>query len=341
MPAEWEPHEAVWLAWPHNSRDWPGKMAAVHWVYVEIVRLLAPGERVRILVNSAKAEMRVRRMLADVGVDFERVEFFRFPTDRSWLRDSGPTFVAREGGVEAVCWRFNAWAKYSNWRRDALIPAKIARAAGFPARKATLRGRPIVLEGGAFEVNGRGSVLATEECLLSDVQQRNPGMSRRDYETVFEQYLGASHTIWLGEGIAGDDTHGHVDDLARFLGPRTVAAVIETDRRDENYGKLRANRKRLARARDQDGRPLEIVELPMPRPIRFRGERLPASYANFYIGNRRVLAPAFNDPNDRVALRALESAFPEREVIGVHALDLVWGFGTLHCSVQQQPCAGL
>jgi agmatine deiminase len=339
MPAEWEPHEATWLAWPHESRDWPGKLPAIHWVYVEIVRLLHGREQVRILVEDARREKSVRRLLTDAGVDLDKITFFHFPTDRSWVRDSGPIFVRNRGEVAATCWRFNAWAKYDNWRRDASIPRKIARSARVRHWEPHWQDGRVVLEGGAIDVNGSGSLLTTEECLLGEVQQRNPGMSRSDWEGIFAEYLGVRHVLWLGRGIAGDDTHGHVDDLARFVAPRRVVTVVETDRRDPNYAPLRDNLRRLKNMTDQDGHRLEVVGLPMPRPLIFRGQRLPASYANFYIANGLVLVPTFNDPSDRVALRTLARLFPGREIVGVHSVDLVWGFGTLHCGTQQQPRA--
>ncbi len=337
MPAEWAPHEATWLAWPHNPKDWPGKFPPIHWIYVEIVRQLHVRERVEILIEDDRLHRRVVKMLQDAGVNLDRVRFHRCSTDRSWLRDSGPTFVAGNGEVGAVCWRFNAWAKYPNWLKDVLVAKKIAGITRSRPITPTWRGRRVVLEGGAIDTNGAGSLLTTEECLLSEVQQRNPGFNKLDYEGIFREFLGIEQTIWLEQGIVGDDTHGHVDDLARFVGPRTVATVVETDRRDDNYEPLKRNWERLKLQTDQDGKPLELVELPMPKPLYFRGVRLPASYANFYIANGLVLVPTFHDPNDRIALNQLAAAFPDREVIGIHSVDYAWGFGTLHCSTQQQP----
>lgn len=336
MPAEWEPHAATWLTWPHNSNDWPGKLATVHWTYVEIVRALSRHERVEILIKDAALERRVKKMLGDTGVDLGQVGFHRCMTDRSWVRDSGPTFVKRSDALEAVCWQFNAWAKYANWKRDVKVAGRVVRVAEATAVEATWNGRRVVLEGGAIDSNGHGCLLTTEECLLSDVQQRNEGFSREDYEGLFAEFLGVDQVLWLEHGIVGDDTHGHVDDLARFVGPNTIATVVETNRKDENYGILRPNRKRLNELRNQRGKAFDVVELPMPRPVYFRGVRLPASYANFYIANGAVLVPTFNDPNDRVALNALAGAFPKREVVPIPCIDLVWGFGTLHCSTQQQ-----
>jgi agmatine deiminase len=339
MPAEWEPHEATWLSWPHNARDWPGKIAAIPFVYAEIVRRIGAGERVRLCVNDAAAEARARRALGRAGVDLGPVAFHRVPTDRVWNRDSGPVFALRAGGGKAVLGlRFNAWAKYPDWRRDARLPARAARALRLPLLPVARRGRPVVLEGGAVDVNGRGTVLATEECLLDpEVQVRNPGFSRADYEAVFAAALGARNAIWLGKGIAGDDTHGHVDDLARFVGPRTIALCRERNPADPNHAALEENRERLESARLEDGSRPEIAFLPMPAPVAYRGQRLPASYANFYVCNAAVLVPTFDDPADRLALGLLAELLPDRPVLGIHALDLVWGLGTLHCLSQQEP----
>ena len=333
MPGEWSPHAATWLAWPHHAKDWPGKLAPVHWVYVEIVRLLTPHERVEILVEDDRLAKRVRTWLADAGVDLARVGLHRAMTDRSWVRDSGPTFVVSDTEIAAVCWRFNAWAKYNNWTSDVLVARRIAETAKCRVIVPRHKGETVVMEGGALDADGAGRLLVTEECLLSDIQVRNPGFTRDDYDAVFAEYLGADQVIWLGEGIVGDDTHGHVDDLTRFVAPNRVVTVVETDRRDDNFTRLQDNVRRLNAAG------VEVIELPMPSPLYFRQTRLPASYANFYLANDLVLVPTFNDPNDRHALDILAQAFPGREVVGVHSIDLVWGFGTLHCSTQQQPGA--
>jgi agmatine deiminase len=346
MPAEWEPHEATWIAWPHNRHDWPGKFGAIPWVYAEIVRHLHQSETVRILVNDAAGERRAARILARSGVDLARVEFFQIKTDRVWTRDYGPMFVVSDQGELAINnWIFNGWAKYNNWRRDNDVPHRAAqrlkiRRLTAPTRNGFRNTSVVVLEGGSIDVNGRGLLLTTEECLLSDVQQRNPDFTRQDYENVFARYLGVKKVLWLGRGVAGDDTHGHVDDLARFVGPRTVVVAVEDDPADANYVPLQESLERLRGMTDQNGRPLEVVPLPMPAPVVFAGQRLPASYANFYIANDRVLVPTFNDPNDRKALGVLAELFPGRTVVGIHAVDLVWGLGTLHCLTQQQPRAG-
>ncbi len=329
MPAEWEPHEATWIAWPHNRDDWPGRFAPIPWVYGEIVRRLAQVERVCILVENQDLEQGARRILKKVGADLEAVEFFRCATNRSWTRDYGPIFVRNKSGEVAITnWNFNGWAKYDNWKHDNAVTAQIA-----PALKMRVYTPGMVLEGGSIEVNDRGSLLTTEECLLSPVQARNPQLGRREVERALADYLGARKVIWLRNGIVGDDTHGHIDDLARFVNRDTVVIVSEQDKADPNYEPLREN---LALLR---AHPLRVVKLPMPRPVIFDGQRLPASYANFYIANRLVLAPTFNDPNDRVALATLARVFPDREVVGIHSSELVWGLGTLHCMTQQQPAA--
>jgi agmatine deiminase len=352
MPAEWEPHEATWVAWPHNPCDWPGKFRPIPWVYTEIVRLLATAEPVRVVVPGKRAERDARGRLERAGADLDRVEFFHARTDRSWLRDTMPSLVVRpvrpeEPGAElsplaAVEWKFNAWAKYDDYARDARLPREVARHLGltrWKPRAEVGEDRPrIVLEGGAIEVNGRGSLLTTEECLLhAEIQARNPGLAREALERVFAQYLGARHVIWLGRGIVGDDTHGHIDDIARFVDPTTVVAAVEDDPADPNHEPLRENLERLRAATDQDGRPIRVVELPMPDPVVFDGQRLPASYANFYVANGLVLVPTFNDPADRRALDVLASVFPDRRVVGLHAVDLVLGLGTLHCLSREQP----
>jgi agmatine deiminase len=357
MPAEWEPHEASWIAWPHNRDDWPGKFAPISWVYVEIVRHLSRVETVYIVVTDGKMKSRVAGMLDRAGVDPGCLKFFKAETDRVWLRDSGPTFLVRDpdrrkhtpdgspegpqGPIALLDWKFNAWAKYDNYQKDKLIPRKVARRLGLyrwmPRSERDGGLVRTVLEGGAIDVNGRGTLLTTEECLLSQVQCRNPGLDRSGIEKILADYLGARHVIWLGRGIEGDDTHGHVDDLARFVNPRTVVTVVEPRVDDPNHEPLQDNLKRLQAARDQDGQTLSVVPLPMPTPLYFDGQRLPASYANFYIANGLVLVPTFNDPSDRIALSTLGELFPDRQVVGIHCVDLVLGLGTLHCLSQQQP----
>ncbi len=356
MPAEWEPHASTWLAWPHYRGDWPGKFEPIPWVYAEIIRHLARHERVDLIVNNAVSAKQARKVLTRANALSEDVVFRRWPTDRVWTRDSGCTFVvcgagalargerkgrvsdvATETSLSAIAWRFNAWAKYSNYQHDEKISSRMAKAAGAREIRPVHGKSRVVLEGGSIDVNGCGTLLTTEECLLSKVQQRNPAMSRADYEKLFSDHLGIRKVIWLGSGITGDDTHGHVDDITRFVSPGTVVTAVEPGANDPNYEPLRENIRRLRAATDQDGRPLSIVELPMPGPIVFEGRRLPASYANFYIANGIVLVPVFNDPNDRVALDILARLFPGREVVGIYSGDLIWGFGAMHCMTQQQP----
>ena len=368
MPAEWEPHEATWLAWPHFKDDWPGKFEPIPWVYAEIIRHLSRHERVELIVNDPSSERRACKVLDRANALSDNIRFHHWPTNRVWTRDSGCTFVCtgklpsprpkagpstspdrsrtndptslgmtRNEGLAAVEWRFNAWAKYSNYKHDEKIGALMAQTAKAVEFRPMFRKKRVVLEGGSIDVNGRGTLLTTEECLLSQTQQRNPGMKRRDYEKLFADYLGIRNVIWLGSGIAGDDTHGHVDDITRFVAPDTVVTAVESDPHDPNYDPLRENIRRLREASDQDGKPLSIIEVPMPAPIFFEGRRLPASYANFYIANGLVLVPVFNDPNDRFALDILADVFPDRDVVGIYSGDLIWGFGAMHCMTQQQP----
>jgi len=374
MPAEWEPHDATWLAWPHYRDDWPGKFEPIPWVYAEIIRHLARHERVELIVNHAASEKRARKILHRANALSDNIRFHRWPTNRVWTRDSGcmfattPSFarpdsrgrlsphVSRREGHDsgdvnsqpkksgalapellAVKWRFNAWAKYSNYQHDEKIGSLMAKTADAREIRPVFGKHRVVLEGGSIDVNGQGTLLTTEECLLGNVQQRNPAMARSDYEKVFAGYLGIKNVVWLGSGIIGDDTHGHVDDITRFVAPDTVVTTVESNPDDPNYEPLRENIRRLRAAADQDGKPLAIIELPMPAPVIFEGRRLPASYANFYVANGVVLVPVFNDPNDRFALDVLADLFPDRDVIGIYSGDLIWGFGAMHCMTQQQP----
>ena len=341
MPAEWKPHEATWIGWPHNASDWPGKLAVIHWVYAEMVRKIASRELVRILVNSSDHEKRAARFLSRVGVELSCVEFFRIPTNRGWTRDFGPIFVIQRGArhkVSIARFRFNAWARYPDWKKDDEVSGRVATLLESSLLPVQHGKQHVVLEGGSVDLNGMGALLTTEECLLHPtVQVRNPGFTREDYESVFQHSLGATKVIWLGQGIAGDDTHGHVDDVCRFVGPSTVVLCQEKNAEDTNYRPLSENRERLEGMTLPDGAKIEVVPLPMPAPLFFDGRRLPASYANFYISNAAVLVPTFNDPNDRIALGILGELFRDRPVVGIHAVDLVWGFGSIHCLTQQQP----
>ncbi len=338
FPAEWPPHAASWIAWPHNRSDWPGKFVPIQWAYTEIVRHLAESETVRILVDSGEHQSRAQKFLSRVKHNEQNVEFVHIPTNRSWTRDYGPIFV-KHGKQNAILnFKFNAWAKYKDWQLDNQVAANVAKQFQFDCIDAVVDGQEFVLEGGAIDVNGVGTVISTEECLLDqNTQVRNPGLSREQTEAALKQYLGAEQVIWLGKGIAGDDTHGHVDDLCRFVNSNTVALCQESHTKDENYHALAENAERLQNVRLCNGEMLEAVPLPMPQPVIFDGMRLPASYANFYITNRSVLVPTFNDPNDRHALGLLAELIPKREVVGIHAIDLVWGFGAIHCLTQQEP----
>lgn len=334
MPAEWNRHEATWLGWPHNRHDWPGKFAPIPWVFGEMAKALSPGEKVRILVNDSTHESSARRVLQKCGATMENIEFYRFPTNRGWTRDMGPIFVKNGEKSAIVNFKFNAWAKYSDWKNDNGIAPKIAK----KLKKQIFDAQHFVLEGGAIDVNGSGTLLTTEECLLdTETQVRNPGMGRAETESLLRGFLGVTNILWLGRGIAGDDTHGHVDDLCRFVNPTTVVLCREKHVNDPNYGLLEENRERLQGMRLENGGRVQVAELPMPAPVVFDGQRLPASYANFYIGTGAVIVPTFNDPNDRIAIGILSELFAGRPVIGIHAVDLVWGLGTLHCLTQQQP----
>jgi agmatine deiminase len=337
MPAEWEPHEATWLGWPHELTDWPGKFAPIPWAFAEIVRHLSKVERVYLLVENRAAQSRVRAILEKSGANLDVVDFFRVPTDRGWMRDSGPICVRNESGEVAYNhFVFNGWAKYPNHKKDAAVVAKANQKLKRRLWRPEHQGRRVVLEGGSIDVNGRGTLLTTEECLLSKVQERNPGFTKEDYSQVFCEYFGVTNVLWLKNGIAGDDTHGHVDDLTRFVNATTVVTIVENDSNDPNYAPLKENLTLLKTMKDQDGKPLQVETLPMPAPVHFDDFRLPASYANFYIANRLVLVPTFNDSNDRVALNTLARLFPDREVVGIACRDLVLGLGTLHCMTQQQ-----
>ena len=342
MPAEWEPHTSTWLAWPHFRGDWPGKFDPIPWVYAEIIRNLARHECIDLVVQSEREEKRARGVLEQADALSDNVIFHRWPTDRVWTRDSGCIFLAsptETAAPLALHFRFNAWAKYDNYKHDARLGARMAKAAGARVLHPLHKDERVVLEGGSIDVNGSGTLLTTEECLLSTTQQRNPMMNRAAYEQMFADYFGIEKVIWLAEGIEGDDTHGHVDDITRFVSPTTVITMVEPDAQRANYSDLHHNLGRLKAARDQRGERLNIVEIPMPRPVVFEGRLLPASYANFYIANGIVLVPVFNDPNDRVALNTLAQLFPDREIVPIFSGDLIWGFGALHCMTQQQPAA--
>ena len=340
MPAEWETQEAIWLSWPHNKEDWPGKFVTIPWVYAEIIRYISRKQRVRLIVKNTKQQVQATATLASVKANLNNIDFFIIPTNRVWLRDSAPTFVYQGKQRILLDWKFNAWAKYDNWLHDSKISKKIAEHLKLPIIQptTTFNGKKIriVLEGGAIDVNGKGSLIATEECLLSKTQLRNPGFTRTDYERIFAEYLGISQVIWLKKGIAGDDTHGHIDDLARFVNQDTIVTMSEKNKQDINYTSLKENLKILQKARDQNGKLFNIIKLPMPKPVFFAGQRLPASYANFLLTNDWILVPVFNDPNDRVALNTISALFPRHNTVGIYCGDFVLGLGTIHCASQQE-----
>lgn len=347
MPAEWEQHAATWLGWPHNESDWPDKIDTIRWVYGEMVRKISQGEQVRILVRRQAEAKFAASYLQRAGCDLKRVQFVVHPTNRGWTRDSGPIHVTRsaERGARKgrrdkaiVHFHFNAWAKYQNWQLDTKVPETAAKLLQRPLFDARCNGKKFIIEGGGIEVNGRGTLLTTEECYQHPtVQVRNPGLTQRQYDETFKRYLGVKHVLWLLHGPVGDDTHGHIDDICRFTDRKTLVLIKETNPRDINYRPLSENWERVREFRLEDGSKPEVVALPMPSPIYYKNWRLPASYANFYIANACVIVPTFNDVNDRVALGILGELFKDRPVVGIHAVDLVLGFGSLHCLTQQEP----
>ncbi|MEJ0088490.1 MAG: agmatine deiminase family protein [Limisphaerales bacterium] len=345
MPAEWEPHAATWLGWPHNVNDWPGKFEVIPWVYGEMVRKISADEKIHLLIRHESDKQLARHVFGKVGVDLRKIKFVVHPTNRGWTRDTGPIFVKRKNETAIVHFHFNGWAKYDNWRRDTKVPETAAKLLGkklfhavAPIQNSKFKTQNFVIEGGGIELNGRGTLISTEECYLDPkIQVRNPGLGKMEIETTLKNYLGVKNIFWLAKGPKGDDTHGHIDDICRFVNAKTLVLVREKNSKDENYKPLAENWERIKDLRLEDGRKPEVVELPMPSPLYFDGVRLPASYANFYICNAAVIVPTFNDPNDRVALGILGELFRDRPVVGIHAVDLVWGFGSLHCLTQQQP----
>lgn len=335
MPAEWESHEATWLSWPHKEASWPGAFDNVPGVFVEMTKHLTASELVRINVADEDFAERVRQLLQAGGVNLDAVRFHLNPTNDAWCRDHGPIYVVREvnGRRERAIndWGYNAWGdKYPPYELDDVVPTRIAKEAGEP-----LFTPGIVMEGGSLDVNGRGTLLTTEACLLNP--NRNPQLNQAQIEQYLKNYLGVTNILWLGDGIVGDDTDGHVDDLTRFVSADTVVTVLEDDPQDENYAPLKDNYERLLTMQDQDGRPLKVITLPMPGPVWFEDQRLPASYANFYIANKAVLVPTYRHANDAVACEVLQRCFPDRQVIGIDCTELIWGLGSIHCVTQQQP----
>jgi agmatine deiminase len=336
--SEWSAHEATWIGWPYNKTDWPGKFSPIPYVYAEIVKYISRGEKVRIFVQSKEHRLKAEKVLKDCDVSLSNVEFLIKKTDRGWLRDSGPMFVKEENEIVAIDFKFNAWAKYDDYKLDDKIPSFISEKLNLKRIVAEHKGKQVILEGGAIDTNGKGVLITSEECLLDEkVQTRNPGFTKQDYFEVFKKYFDVSNVIWLGKGIVGDDTHGHIDDLCRFVQEDTVVLVSEVSQKDENYKLLNENKERLQNIYLTNSGKLNVVPLPMPSPQFFKRQRLPASYANFYISNYAVLVPTFNDINDKVALGIISELFTDRKVIGIHSVDLVWGLGTLHCLTKEQP----
>ena len=335
MPAEWAPHRGTWLSWPHRESSWPGKLHTVYPIYAEMVRHLASSEEVHINVSGETMEDEARQILLETDADLQQIFFHHHPTDDAWCRDHGPIFVQRDGpdGHEELIldWGFNAWGgKYPPFDQDDVIPTRIGAEFAIPVESPG-----IILEGGSIEVNGKGTLITTESCLLNP--NRNPQLGKPEIEGYLRDYLGVNHILWLGDGIVGDDTDGHVDDLTRFTDERTLVTVVEPDPRDENFDPLRENVRRLEKMTDQDGRPFRTVTLPMPHPVWYEETRLPASYANFYIANSVVLMPAFDPEHDVLARATLQSLFPTRKVVAIDCTDLVWGLGAFHCLTQQWP----
>ena len=338
FPAEWEKQQGILLCFPHNGKDWPGKYEAIQWAFVEFIKKVATFEEVILVVADEKLKNKVIDLLETAHVQIDKVSFIIYKTNRSWMRDSGPIIVKNGNKREALNFNFNGWAKYKNFQLDKLVPNKVASHLNIPLTQVTYKGKPVIVEGGAIDVNGKGTLLTSEECLMHpSIQVRNQGFTKEDYEAVFKEYLGVTNVIWLGDGIEGDDTHGHIDDLCRFINEDTIVTIIESDPKDHNYKPLQDNLKRLQNARLENGKAPKIVQLPMPKRLDFEGLRLPLSYANFLILNNCVLVPTFNDANDRIALNILAECFSDREIIGISAVDLIWGFGTLHCLSQQIP----
>ncbi|MCF7560907.1 agmatine deiminase family protein [Sabulilitoribacter multivorans] len=338
FPAEWEKQQGILLCFPHNGNDWPGKYGAIKWAFVEFIKKIASVETVFLVVADDALKNKAITMLDLAEVNLKNVSFIIHKTNRSWMRDSGPIIVKKGSNRKAINFNFNGWAKYKNFLLDKGTPQQVANHLNIPLEQAVFNGKPFVLEGGAIDVNGKGTLLTSEECLLHpSIQVRNAGFTKQDYEDAFKQYLGVTNVIWLGNGIEGDDTHGHIDDLARFVNDNTIITVVEENPKDSNYKPLQDNLKRLKASVLENGKHPNIVTLPMPKRLDFDGIRLPASYANFLILNKTVLVPTFNDVNDRLALNTIATCFPDREIIGIAASDFIWGFGTLHCLSQQIP----
>lgn len=334
FPAEFSPHVATWLSWPHNPDTWPGKIQTIYKSYCEFVRILTLGEFVHINVKDQDMQDSASQLLAQAGVDLKKVKFFHHPTNDAWCRDHGPAFLTRTSDTDPkviVDWGHNAWGgKYPPFDLDDVIPTRIANAYGIPVFHPG-----IIMEGGSVDFNGEGTLITSTSCLLNP--NRNPHLSKREIEQYLVDYYGVNHILWVDEGIVGDDTDGHIDDTVRFFSEKGVITVIEHDKSDDNYDLLKHNLKQLKTMQLPDGSKLDIVELPMPDPIYYEGQRLPASYANFYISNKHVIVPTFRSKRDEEAMSLISECFPDREVYGIDSTDIIWGLGSFHCLSQQEP----
>ena len=334
FPAEFAKHDATWLSWPHKEASWPGKIDSIYPVYAEFIKLLAEGEKVNINVVDEGMKQKALKHLQQTTADLNNVEFFMHPTNDAWCRDHGPAFLINPDAAQKkiiVDWGYNAWGgKYPPFDLDDNIPTLIARHYDIPVLYPG-----IVMEGGSVDFNGKGTVLTTTSCLLND--NRNPQLNQSQIEAYLRNYYGVDNILWLGDGIVGDDTDGHIDDLTRFVNETTVVTAVEEDKQDENYSVLKDIVKSLNTFRLENGKPLNVVELPMPSAVVHEGMRLPASYANFYIGNKYVIVPTFRDKNDDRALDILQTCFRDRKVVGLDSVDIIWGLGSFHCLSQQEP----
>ena len=341
MPAEWEKQESTLIAWPHNKNDWPGRFENIPDVFAQIISQISKVQKVKILIQNNLAKKNIHPLLRKYKAKLKNIIFITIKTDRVWTRDSGPIYVVNKNKKILLDWKFNAWAKYKNYKYDNAINKKLNKIKNLelikPKFKIQKKFKDIVLEGGSIDVNGKGTIITTKECLLSKVQQRNPGLKKKDIESIFNKYLGAKNTIWLNKGIAGDDTHGHIDDIARFIDTNKIFLAYEYNKKDKNFKPLDENYKILNISKDQNGKKITIIKLPMPKPIFIEKTRVPASYLNFYIANKIVLVPVFKDKNDKKVLKIFKRNFRNRKIIPIDCLDLIWGFGAIHCMTQQEP----
>jgi len=341
MPAEWERQESTLIAWPHNKNDWPGRFENIPDVFAQIISQISKVQKVKILIQHNLVKKNIYPLLRKYKAKLKNIFFITIKTDRVWTRDSGPIYVVNKNKKILLDWKFNAWAKYNNYKYDNAINKKLNKIKNLelikPKFKIQKKFKDIVLEGGSIDVNGKGTIITTKECLLSKVQQRNPGLKKKDIESIFNKYLGAKNTIWLNKGIAGDDTHGHIDDIARFVDTNKIFLAYEYNKKDKNFKPLDENYKILNISKDQNGKKITIIKLPMPKPIFIEKTRVPASYLNFYIANKIVLVPVFKDKNDKKVLKIFKRNFRNRKIIPIDCLDLIWGFGAIHCMTQQEP----